>query len=113
MGAWGDWNWIGRLKECKMEREKKEIKEVFAEAARITDGPLINNLKGAWREAEAYRQRHLSKSTQSLPEAALDDPLHHEVQSSLQSLWRTAYHFDIPASWRGPRVWLDLPCRSR
>ena len=66
--------------------EKKELKDAITEQIQSMKGDTteLSKLKMAWREAETIVARGLKRSSEGISDESLDEPLHHDVQKSLE-----------------------------
>ena len=55
----------------------------------------LSNLKMAWREAETIVSRILKRSSEGISEEAMDEPLHEDVQRTLEEGFIKKYDFTI------------------
>ena len=58
------------------------------------------NMKQCWREAMALTQRGIKRTTDGLPEGAIDDPLAEPVQQAMNDNFANKYSWDLPSHLR-------------
>jgi len=86
---------------------KGEVGTVFCEAndkcKKIFDkrGDLVAGLKQAWREAEAITVRSLKRTIDDVNTESIDEPLKHDEQTKLETMFKQEYRVSVPPLWMG------------
>jgi hypothetical protein len=98
-------NWLGdAAQQCYSIKsfanwvdERSDIDKYVVQCvpSQKTSRSQIAAVKQAWREAEGIVSRGLKRSAEGLSEEALDEPLHSDLQRSLEATFEAYYKFTI------------------